>query len=111
MNRLFPVFYAPYSGLTASQVTSNTIDLRDAAEWTFSWRTTAGSVSTHTLQYSNHSGRAGDGDPPEASWVDDVNFGTGTPALLSGTAGARYARYLRNPSDGSVTIEVNKLVG
>jgi hypothetical protein len=104
------VYTDPFQGLAPSIVTSNVVDVRDAVQWTTSWYTTSGSVSTHTLQLSNHSAERPD-DPTNASFVNFVAFGTGTPAVIEPPAGVRWARFLRTVSDASVQLDVNKQVG
>lgn len=103
----------PFQGLAASVVTSHPIDFRDAVAWSFSWYTTAGTTSAHTLQLSNTSVdiRSDLSTIVEASWVNYTTFGTGTPAMFFGDAGARWGRILRNPSGSSQVQEFAKLIG
>lgn len=105
------VWYDPYGGIAVSAVTSQTVDLRDAIAWTMSWTTTAGTTSAHTLQVSNSSVNASLTSVPNASFVNYVTFGTGTPAVIVGDPGVRYARFLRVASGASVVIDLNKQVG
>lgn len=103
------VWVDPYSGITASQVTSNVVDLRDAIAWTASWYTTSGTTSVVTIQTSNSSARPLLGETPAAaSWVNYTTFGTGSPAVIVGDAGIRYARFLRLPSGASIVLDLNK---
>ena len=98
----------PYQGLAASVVTSNPIDFRDALACTFSWYTTAGTTSAHTLQASNSS--ASIDAIPAASWVNYVAYGTGTPAVVGVDDRFRYGRIIRTVSGSSVVQEFSKLI-
>lgn len=102
----------PYRGLAASVVTSNVIDLRDAIYWSWSWRTTSGTTSQHTLQLSNTSiDVASDmSGAPEAGWMSYATFGTAAPAIAFGSAGAAWGRIVRTPSGASVVVELNKMI-
>lgn len=105
-------WYDPYSGITASQVTSNVVDLRDAVAWTASWYTTSGTTSVVTMQISNSPARPMLGETPAAaSWVNYATFGTGSPAVIVGDIGVRMVRFLRLPSGASVTLDLNKVFG
>jgi hypothetical protein len=111
MSRVLWVQINPFNGVAESAVTSNVFDLRDAVEWTFSWRTTSGTTSAHTLQLSNSSVRIGLDTVPPASFINDKTFGTGSPDLIEPSMSARYGRMLRDVSNATLAIEVHKLVG
>ena len=111
MARTVPAHTNPFKGIAESALTSGVIDLRDAFDWSFSYYTTSGTVSQHTLQLSN----ADDVENiPEASWSNWTKFGT--TALLSVATikfpplGVRFARILRKGSTASLVININKLV-
>ena len=111
MARTVPAYTDPFSGVAESGKTSNVLDLRDAFDWSFSYYTTGGTVSLHTLQLSNAA------DPEniaEASWSAWTHFGkTGLGSLATikfPPLGVRFARVLRVASGASLVINVNKLV-
>src|SRR5687767_11898919 len=110
MSHVAWVWTNPYEGLAASVVTSNAIDLRDALAWSYSWYTTAGTVSAHTFQVSNSSAES-PADVPNASYVARDAFGTGTPALITGDPGIRWGRIIKVVSGSSVVVDFNKQVG
>ena len=111
MARTINVHVDPFRNLAASIVTSDVIDLRDAFDWSFSYYTTDGTVSAHTLQLSN----ALDPDSiPDASWSVWTQFGK-TGLLSNATIkfpplGVRFARIRRTGSGASITVDINKLV-
>lgn len=99
----------PYQGLAASIVTSNPIDFRDALACTFSWYTTAGTVSAHTLQASNSSAEID--AIPAASWVNYVAYGGVAPAAIVDVPDRfRYGRILRVVSGSTMVEEFSKLI-
>ena len=102
------VAFDPYSGITASQVTSNVIDLRDAEAATLSCYTSAGTGSLFTVQLSNSTPDLVNGQPPEASWVDQ--FAVSTKTRVAFPDASRYARVLRLPSQASWVMDVVKHV-
>ena len=104
MNAIVSSWLNPYSGVAVSAVTSNVVDVTRTLAWTFSWRTTAGSVSTHTLQLSCS-------NDSTAGFVNSTVFGTGTPAVIEGQNAVRWARFQREPSGASVTIDLNRVEG
>lgn len=111
MARTVPAFTDPFTGLAESYKTSGVIELRDAFDWSYSYYTTSGTVSLHTLQLSN----AEDGESiPEASWSVWTRFGkTGLGSVATikfPPLGVRFARILRTASGASLVINVNKLV-
>ena len=114
MARYASVPINPFDGLADSAVTSNTVPIWDAFDWTLSFRTTAGSGSTLTWQLSNATGDAfSDPVVPEVSWSDWTVVGQSGVALsgttwLEGPLGARYVRFLR--SDASQVVELNKVI-
>lgn len=101
----------PFDGVAESAITSELIDLRDAFDWSFSYYTTSGTVSAHTLQLSN---AVGPESIAEASWSNWTQFGkTGLGSVATTKfppLGVRYARILRAASGASITININKLV-
>jgi hypothetical protein len=101
----------PYSGLAASQVTSHAFSLREALAATFSWHTTAGTVSGCTLFVSNHShdGQPGELSTADASWVAYAGYGTGTPAVIPIEPGIRYGHFRRTVSGSSIVVNVNMI--
>lgn len=111
MARTVPAFSDPFTGVAESAKTSQVLDLRDAFDWSFSYYTTDGTVSLHTLQLSN---AVGPEDIPEASWSAWTHFGkTGLGSLATikfPPLGVRYMRMLRIASGASLSINVNKLV-
>lgn len=99
MSRIVQHFEDPFAG-TSSATTSNVVDLRYAFEWTLSFRTTAASLSTTTLQLSNAEG----GVPrsiAETAWSTWTVIGTaGLPSghtTLEPPLGYRFARFIRTP--------------
>lgn len=111
MARTVPAFSDPFANKAESAITSDILDLRDAFDWSFSYYTTSGTVSAHTLQLSN----AYDIESiAEASWSNWTQFGkTGLGSFATTKfppLGVRFARFLRSASGASITINVNKLV-
>jgi len=111
MARTVPAFTNPFTGIAESAKTSGVVELRDAFDWSFSYYTTSGTVSLHTLQLSN----AYDIESiPEASWSVWTHFGKtglGSSATIKfPPLGVRFARFLRSASGASITININKLV-
>ncbi len=112
MGRTFSVHINPYR-INPSNATSSVIDVRDAFDLSFSWRTTGFSKSTTTLQYSNS--RAGPDGITEATWSNWTRFGIVAPTPASASTikfpalGARWARFISSNATG-IVIDVNKLV-
>lgn len=111
MARTVPAFTNPFAGVAESAKTSGVIDLRDAFDWSYSYYTSGGTTSAHTLQLSN----AYDIESiPEASWSNWTQFGkTGLGSVATikfPPLGVRFARILRTASLASLTIDINKLV-
>ena len=111
MARTVQSYTDPFRDVAESAKTSGVIDLSDAFDWSYSYYTTGGTTSLHTLQLSN----APDIENiPEASWSAWTHFGkTGLGSLATvkfPPLGVRYARILRTASTASLTIHVNKLV-
>lgn len=111
----FTVVQDPYRDLAASAVTSETIDLRDAYEFSLSIHTISATTtlaSDVTFQVSDWTGRLLiDGDPPEATWISDIT--TTVPSggtVLRPNLGASYARVLRTPSAQSMQMFERKHV-
>jgi len=110
----FQVWYNPYAGLAESIVTSNVIDLRDAAAWTLSAYTSSGTSSVLSVDLSNATG----GFPgamdtagiPEASWSHHTLFGLTSGASFMTPPNARWARVRRTVSNASYVINVVKTV-
>lgn len=99
----------PYSGLAASTVTGNLIDLRFTDLVTLSFATIGGSFSTTTIQLSNGPGSNRVGDSPAA-----LGFSTwtvlGNVALVSGItlasipAGYNWMQFQRSTSSASILV-------
>jgi hypothetical protein len=89
----------PYKGLAESVVTSGVIDLRDAFDYTLSYRTTAGSTSTFTFQVSNWSEASSIPETAWSNWTVDVVSST---TYLQPPMGFAYARLLRTVSGASL---------
>ena len=111
MSRIVWLSEDPFDGVAVSDLTSSIFDLRDIMDWSLSWYTTSGVTSAHTLQVSNNSAEATT-DVVEASFVNDQAFGTGSPDIFTGVpVPVRWARILRDASNGSVSVELVKLIG
>lgn len=111
----FTVRQDPYRSLAASVVTSETIDLRDAFDFTLSVHTVSATTTTAsevTYQVSNWTGKLFiDGDPPEATWSTWTNFTAPSGgSMLAPILGVRYSRILRTPSAQSMQFFENKHV-
>ena len=99
----------PFAGVVSAGTTSVVVDLRDAIAWSYSYYTISGTTSAHTIQLSNSSVNV-PSSVPAASFVDYGTFGTGTKgAIVFGEPGVRYARFLRDASNGSFVIDLVKL--
>ena len=106
----FTVSINPFAGVASAGTTSAVVDLRDAIAWSYSYYTTSGTTSAHTIQVSNSN--AASGSVPAASFVDYRTFGVSDSkgAIVFGDVGMRYARFLRDVSNGSFTIDIVKFV-
>jgi len=114
MGRTYSVYINPYKGLASSVVTSNVINLQDAFDWSYSWRTTSGLTSRVTLELSNANSRD---SIQEKQWSRWTVFGHTVPPTPSGSStefpplGVRFVRFKRWASANTavVKIDVNKL--
>jgi hypothetical protein len=108
MSRNVWTYENAFQGLAESTITSNVLDLRDAFDFTISYRTTAGSVSTFTYQFSNGSNKA---TLPEEGWSDwtthVVNSGA---SFFQPPLGFAYARILRAASTASLEFNTFKQI-
>ena len=114
MGRTYSVYIDPYKGLASSVVTSNVINLSDAFDWSYSWRTTSGTTSRVTVELSNANSKD---SILEKQWSRWTAFGHAVPPTPSGSStefpplGVRYVRFIRWASytTGTIAIDVNKL--
>jgi hypothetical protein len=104
----FTVPFDPFSGLTASNVTSNVIDLRDAFDWTLSIWTSAATTSPITIQMTSDGTQIG--DIAAASWSDWTVFTPSAATIVSPLLGTRWARIRVTPSIMSGNFRVSKHV-
>ena len=111
MARTVHAYENPFRGVAESAITSNVIDLRDAFDWSFSYYTTSGTVSAHTLQLSNAFDIENIAEATWSTWTQFGKTGLGSVATTKfPPLGVRFARFLRSASGASISIDVNKLV-
>ena len=80
MSRTYSVYINPYKGLASSIVTSNVINMQDAFDWSYSWRTTSGTTSRVTVELSN----ANSIDSiQEKQWSEWTAFGGVAPQAMT----------------------------
>ena len=114
MSRTYSVYIDPYKGLADSVVTSNVINLTDAFDWSYSWRTTSGATSRVTVEISN--AKSTD-SIQEKQWSRWTVFGATAPPTPSGSStefpplGVRFVRFRRwaSATTAKVKIDVNKM--
>ena len=110
MARTLAVYTDPYTGVAASVITSNVVDLRDAFDLSVSWFTTSGATSTITLQISNADLIE---SIAEASWSNFTRFGQNAPLPSSQAStifpalGVRYLRFLRRSGSTPADVQIN----
>ena len=112
MGRTYAVYDNPYKGLAESIITSKVLDMSDAFDWSYSWRTTSGVTSAVTMDISNAKSRD---SIQEKQWSRWTAFGHTAPPTPSGSStefpplGVRFVRFRRQISAASIAIDVNKL--
>ncbi len=120
MGRTYTVYIDPFAGtdpdgnsFTSSTVTSKTINLQDAFDWSYSWRTTSGATSRVTMEISNAKSK---NSIQEKQWSLWTAFGQTVPPTPSGSTtefpplGVRFVRFRRWASHATAVIamDVNK---